>query len=140
LIHEATFQLNKKIEKKELQLIVETSPVTIIVDRDKLKQVLLNILDNSVKFSNKGEEIRIIQTTFQNELRIEIKDNGIGITKENQKHIMESFYKIDSKSLGAGLGLAISKNIIELHHGSIQIESEYEKGTSIIILLPIEDK
>ncbi len=140
LIQEVTFQLNKKIEKKELQLIVETSPVTIIVDRDKLKQVLLNILDNSVKFSNKGEKIHIIQTTFQNELRIEFKDNGIGITKENQKHIMESFYKIDSKSLGAGLGLAISKNIIELHQGSIQIESEYEKGTSVIILLPIDDK
>lgn len=139
LIQEVTFQLQKKMEKKELQLIVETSPVDIIVDRDKLKQVLLNVLDNAVKFSNKEEKIHIIQTTFQNELRIEIKDNGIGITKENQKHIMESFYKIDTKSLGAGLGLAISKSIIEMHHGTIQIESEYEKGTSVIILLPIED-
>lgn len=138
LIKEVTFQLKKKMEKKELQLIVETSPVEIIADKGKLKQVLLNVLDNSIKFSNKGEEIRIIQTTHQDDLRIEIKDYGIGMTKENQKHIMESFYKIDTKSLGAGLGLAISKNIIEMHHGSIQIKSEYEKGTSVIILLPTE--
>ncbi len=137
LIHEVTFQLQKKMEKKEIRLIVETSLVEITADQDKLKQVMLNILDNAIKYSNKGDKIHIIQSISQDDLLIKISDNGIGITKNNLKHIMESFYKIDSKSIGAGLGLAISKNIIEMHQGAIQIQSEYGKGTSVIISLPL---
>jgi len=137
LIHEVTFQLQKKMEKKGIHLITETTPAEITADKDKLKQVVLNVLENAIKFSNKEDEIHIIQSISQEKLLIKIIDHGIGIAEDNLNYIMDSFYKIDSKSIGAGLGLAISKNIIEMHQGFIQIQSEYGKGTAVIITIPI---
>lgn len=139
IIREVTFQLQKKAEKKEIQLIVETAPLTITVDGNKLKQVILNILDNAIKFSYKNSTIHVIQSINHNFASIKIIDTGIGIKEENLKHVMESFYKIDPKSNGAGLGLVISRNIINLQKGTLQIESEYGKGTSVIISLPLEE-
>lgn len=70
---------------------------------------------------------------------IKISDTGIGIKKENLKHVMESFYKIDPKSIGAGLGLAISRNIIDMHKGALKIDREYGKGTTVIMSLTLEN-
>lgn len=138
LIYEVTFQLQKKAEKKEIRFIVETMPVTIAADSDKLRQVMLNVLDNAIKFSNKDGIIHVVQSIDHNSVIIVISDTGIGINKENLEHVMKSFYKIDPKSIGTGLGLVISRNIVELHKGTLQIESEYGKGTSVIISLPLE--
>ena len=137
LIHEVTFQLKKKAEKKEIRLIVETIPVNITADGDKLKQVVLNILDNAIKFSYKDSTIHILQSINHESVLIEISDNGIGIKQDKLKYIMESFYKIDPKSIGVGLGLAISRSILDMHKGTIKIDSEYGKGTSVIISLPL---
>jgi signal transduction histidine kinase len=68
---------------------------------------------------------------------IQISDKGIGIHENKLKYIMESFYKCDSISTGAGLGLAIAKSIIDLHNGTLLVESEYGKGTKVLIKLPI---
>lgn len=138
LISEVIFQLQKKAEKKEIHLIVETTPACITADGDKLRQVVLNILDNSIKFSSKDGIIHVIQTINQDMALIEISDTGIGIKEDDLIHIMEPFYKIDTKSLGAGLGLAISKNIVDKHGGTIQICSEHGKGSSVNISLPLK--
>lgn len=137
LIKEVVLQFQKKAQEKEIQITADTMPVLITADVDKLKQVMINVLDNAIKFSRKGEEIKVIQSVSETEVIIEIMDKGIGIAKENLSHIMESFYKIDSKSIGSGLGLAISKNIIEMHQGKILIQSDYGKGTMVKITIPL---
>lgn len=138
LIHEVAFQLQKKAEKKGIQLLVKTTPTIIVADGNKLKQVILNILDNAIKFSYKDSIIDINQSLNVSSVLIKIIDTGIGIEEEKLKHVMKSFYKIDSKSVGAGLGLAISQNIVDMHKGILQIKSEYGKGTSVVISLPLE--
>ncbi|WP_411680176.1 sensor histidine kinase [Clostridium thailandense] len=137
LIREVSFELQKKAEKRDIRLIVNTTPAIIMADSNKLKQVILNVLDNAIKFSYKASEIHIIQSKDDNFVLIEISDTGIGIKEDKLEHVMESFYKIDSKSIGAGLGLAISQNIVNMHEGILQIDSEYGKGTSVIISLPL---
>lgn len=139
LIGEVTFQLQKKAEEKGVLLKIETTPIIISVDGNKLKQVLLNILDNAIKFSYKDSTIHIIQSTNEKYVLIEITDTGIGIKDENLKYIMEPFYKIDPKSIGSGLGLVISRNIVDMHKGILQIGSEYGKGTSVMISLPLHE-
>jgi signal transduction histidine kinase len=137
LIQEVVFQLHKKTEDKLLQVKVDIIPVSILADSDKLKQVLLNILDNAIKFSGREKVIHIIQTVKQKEVVIKIEDEGIGIARQDLAYIMDSFYKTDPKSIGAGLGLAISKKIMDLHKGTIQIDSDYGKGTSVVLTIPI---
>lgn len=139
LIQEVVYQLHKKTEDKLLQIRVDIMPVTILADPDKLKQVLLNILDNAIKFSDEEKVIHIVQTVKQNEVVIKVEDEGIGIASQDLTHIMDSFYKTDPKSIGAGLGLAISKKIMDLHKGTMQIDSDYGKGTSVILTLPITE-
>ncbi len=138
LIREVVTQFRKKAEEKEILIHFESTQVLLLADANKLKQVLINVLDNAIKFSAKGQEIKVIQTVNSSEVVISITDQGIGIPAENLDYIMNSFYKIDSKSIGSGLGLAISKNIIEMHQGSIQIQSDYGEGTSVTIRLPIK--
>lgn len=139
LIQEVVFQLHKKTEDKLLQISIDIMPVTIIADQDKLKQVLLNILDNAIKFSDREKVIHIVQTVKRNEVVIKVEDEGIGIASQDLAHIMDSFYKTDPKSIGAGLGLAISKKIMDLHKGTIQIVSDYGKGTSVTLTIPIAE-
>ncbi|MCD7035422.1 HAMP domain-containing histidine kinase [Metabacillus sp. GX 13764] len=137
LIEEAALQMQKKALAKKVTLELNVIPVSLNADRDKIKQVLLNLMDNSIKFSNHDSVISITQSQKNNLAGIQVIDNGIGITKDNLEHIMDSFYKTDAKSTGAGLGLAIARQIIELHGGSIRIESNYQKGTAVSIQLPL---
>lgn len=139
LIQEVVFQLHKKTEDKMLQIQADIMPVTILADQDKLKQVLLNILDNAIKFSGREKVIHIVQTVKRNEVVIKVEDEGIGIASQDLGHIMDSFYKTDPKSIGAGLGLAISKKIMDLHKGTIQVVSDYGKGTSVTLTIPIAE-
>jgi len=138
IISEVTFQLQKKAKKKEIKLILETHPAIIKADGDRLRQVILNVLDNAIKFSYKNSKIYVIQSVNEDSISIKISDTGIGIKKEDIKHVMESFYKIDPKSIGAGLGLVISSNIVEMHNGILKIDSEYGNGTTVTISLPLE--
>ncbi|WP_338785842.1 sensor histidine kinase [Metabacillus sp. FJAT-53654] len=137
LIKDVVLQLQKKANEKNLQIKLECSPVLIHADGDKIRQVLLNLLDNAIKFSEKGSEIQIYQDVSEKMVILKIQDYGIGIHQDKINYIMDSFYKIDSKSIGAGIGLAISRNIINKHEGTIEVKSEYGKGTIVIVCLPI---
>lgn len=140
LLREAVFQLQIKAEKKDIHFEVETSLVLIRADGDKLKQVILNILDNAIKFSKEHSKIQVHQIKKQEEVEIIICDSGIGIKPEKLPYITNSFYKIDDKAVGEGLGLAISQRIIDLHQGKILIQSEYGKSTCVIVTLPIRQR
>ncbi len=110
-------------------------------DRDKLEQVLYNIISNSIKYTPNGGKIVVKAGKVYNEICIEVQDTGIGIPEKDLLRIFERFYRVDkarSRELGGtGLGLAISKSIVDSHGGTIQIESKPSEGTSVLITLPI---
>ena len=110
-------------------------------DRDKLEQVLYNIISNSIKYTPNGGKITIKAGKLYSAFFVEVKDNGIGIPEGDLERIFERFYRVDkarSRELGGtGLGLSISKGIIDAHNGTIKVDSEVGKGTNVIISLPV---
>ncbi|MCM8767759.1 MAG: ATP-binding protein [Candidatus Omnitrophica bacterium] len=128
----------KKAEEKNIQFVLNISDVGLIKgDRFKLGQAIINLVDNAIKFTDKGKvEISVMRD--EKYLIIKVEDTGIGIPKEELPKIFDKFYvgeKKKSKS-GTGLGLSIVKNIIELHNGRIEVESNLNQGTKFIIYLP----
>lgn len=110
-------------------------------DRDKLEQVLYNIISNSIKYTPNGGKITIKAGRLYGDFFVEVKDNGIGIPEKDLSRIFERFYRVDkarSRELGGtGLGLSISKGIIDAHGGTIKVDSEVGKGTKVMISLPV---
>lgn len=119
-----------------------TSP-TIYVDEMHFTNVIFNLLDNAVKYRDPDRGVELLLATWndKDKLCLSIKDNGLGIKKENLKKIFEKFYRVHTGNVhdvkGFGLGLAYVKKIVELHKGEIHAESEKGKGTTFIITLPI---
>lgn len=109
-------------------------------DKDKLEQVIVNIISNAVKYTSNGGKIEVFTGRIYNELYIKVIDNGIGIPKKNQSRIFERFYRVDKARTrdtgGTGLGLAIAKQIMDSLGGKIAIQSEYGKGTEVVITIP----
>lgn len=128
--------------EKSISLALECdNTIMVYADRDKLKQILINILDNAVKYTEYGGEIflSVRSKPFITEFRV--RDTGIGISAEELPLIFEKFYRVDksrSSPGGTGLGLNISKSLIELHEGKIWAVSELGAGTVIIFELPKE--
>lgn len=110
-------------------------------DRDKMEQLLYNIISNSIKYTPNGGKIEVFAGKVYNDLYIKVKDNGIGIPEKDISRIFERFYRVDKARSrergGTGLGLAISKGIVEAHGGTIQIISQMGKGTEVIITVPV---
>ncbi len=110
------------------------------IDEDKIKEVVLNLLENAVKYSPEGGEIRVVVTAQDQMLSIAVSDCGIGIESEHLRHLFEKFYRVDSPGTrgipGTGLGLAITKGIVDAHAGSIQVDSEVGQGTTFTVELP----
>jgi two-component system OmpR family sensor kinase len=115
--------------------------VTVFGDRDLLKQLLLNIVDNAIKYTSSGGRVDMSITQEEGWAVLEVSDTGRGIPKVHLPYVMEAFYKWDnhrgSAGRGAGLGLAIVKQIVELHGGEIEIGSQEGSGTSVKIRLPL---
>jgi len=117
------------------------SPVYIISDRDKLEQVIINIISNAIKYTPENGEINLYCGSVYTEAFIKVRDNGIGIPEENLPRIFERFYRVDKarsrETGGTGLGLAIAKQIMDRLGGNITINSKYGEGTEVIITLPL---
>ncbi len=117
------------------------SRVEIMGDRFHLKNVLATIIDNSIKYSEGRPQIRIDVESSEKKIRIKVADKGIGISRENLKHIFEKFYRVPQGDVqntrGYGIGLHYAKRIIEAHGGTIAAESKLGKGTVITIELPL---
>ncbi|HDM43385.1 MAG TPA: ATP-binding protein, partial [Firmicutes bacterium] len=106
----------------------------LLLDRHRINQLMNNILSNAIKFSPSNSEVFIIEIPKDDEVEIIVKDEGPGIPKEKLKRIFDKFYQADMSdrrsTMGMGLGLAISKAIVEGHGGSIWAESEVGKGSA----------
>jgi signal transduction histidine kinase len=110
-------------------------------DKDKLANMLNSLVDNAIKFTNSGGKITLTASEEDGNLHITVNDTGIGIAKEFRSNLFKKFYQIDSSTTrrygGTGLGLYISKHIVEVHNGKIWIESEEDVGTTVHVSIPI---
>ena len=127
--------------KKHNYKIVKNDECILNIDETLLKQAIRTILENSMKYSEEGSTIYIGSEIVKKEVIITIRDEGIGISEEDQERVFERFYRIDesrTKSTGGtGLGLAIVSKIIEIHSGRINVKSQLNVGTEIQLILPV---
>lgn len=133
-------QLLPRAQRENIKLSINhLSPVPyIFADWNRLKQLFMNILDNSLKFTSSGGEVKITTEVEKNMVNIIIQDTGCGIPEEDLPKITEKFYKGKNVKSNNGIGLSICKEIVSLHNGSLEIKSEVNVGTEIIVKLPIE--
>jgi len=132
-------------EEKRQSIFLETSaPIEVRVDRLVLRQAIINLLDNAIKYSPDGSRIRIIVRGGPHEAVVEVIDRGAGIGPEDIERIFDRFYRIDkgrSRELGGtGLGLSIARWAVEVHGGKIEVESQEGLGSTFRIVLPIRDR
>ncbi len=142
VIREATKNISLSLEEKKgkIELLLEATSSKVFVDRLHFTNVFYNLLDNAIKYTRSAPEIYISTKTINFFIQIEIKDNGVGISEENQKKIFHRFYRVPTGNLhdikGFGLGLNYVKSIIEAHKGKISIESEPGKGSTFKLSIP----
>lgn len=143
LIREATKNSSLSLEEKhgKIQLQLDASSCNALVDRLHFINVFYNLLDNAIKYTSTAPEIHISTRNSNSTLLVEIKDNGVGISEENQKKIFHRFYRVPTGNLhdikGFGLGLNYVKSIVEAHKGKISVVSEPGKGSTFKIAIPI---
>lgn len=133
-------KLNPIAKNKRIKIEVEETHAVMKADRDSLEKLFTILVDNAIKYSEKDGRINITLTTKGKHIVIKVKDNGIGIAKEEIPEIFNRFYQTDparSGHDGFGLGLAIAKQIVDLHKGKISVISKIGKGSTFTVTLPI---
>ena len=145
VVEEITMSVTSFTEIKQISIIFDTDVEEKIIacDPEKIERVMLNLISNAIKFSNKGEEILVNIRDLNEWVEISVKDNGVGIDNEHLNMIFDRFKQVD-KSLsrnaeGTGIGLSLVKSIVELHGGSISVESKYGNGSKFIVILPARE-
>ena len=131
------------LEKNQTVNLTAADNPNILVDKAKIKQVILNILSNAIKYTPEFGSVDISVDTVDNFVDIYIRDNGIGIPEEDIDHIFERFYRVDKgrsrQQGGTGLGLSIAQDIVTAHGGTISASSEINRGSTFKISLPVDN-
>ncbi len=135
-------EMTVRQNQQELNRLYDTEgQMRVLIDRDRFEQVLLNVLSNAIKYTDKGGRIDVDAYIKNSLVHVVVQDNGIGIPEGDIPRIFERFYRVDkarSRAMGGtGLGLAITRQIVEEHHGTIEAESREGTGTRITIKLPL---
>jgi len=141
LLHECSDVVASKAEEDHIQIrvIQAEGPSMVEADRDKMKQVILNLLSNALKYNRPGGSVILKAISIEGQMQISVQDTGIGIPEDAVSHIFEKFYRVrdhETKASGTGLGLSICKKIIQGHGGTIEIKSKVGIGTNILMHLP----
>jgi signal transduction histidine kinase len=127
--------------KYKIYTSITEHSVPVKIDKNAMKLAVNNLLDNAVKFSSEHSEIKVIFEKHEEKVLLKIKDDGIGIPKNEQASIFEKFYRGKDAShfstTGTGLGLTIVKQIVEAHGGEVQVESELGKGSIFTVTIPL---
>jgi two-component system sensor histidine kinase BaeS len=132
------FENNFANKNIDIKFIGEKELVT--ADKDKISQVIINLLSNALKFTEQGGEVQVVVKGTENFSEITVKDSGKGIPAEDLPYIFQRFYRADKSrnrlTGGAGIGLTITKAIIDAHKGTIQVRSKVDEGTEFVVVLP----
>lgn len=138
-IRQSILLLESKWSIKNVEINIDLDETKYIGNEELLKQVWVNLIDNSIKFTNNGGKIDIQLMSFEDSKVFKIRDTGIGMSQKTKKHIFDKFYQGDTSHTieGNGLGLTMVKKIIELHNGLIEVKSQLNKGTIITVTLPL---
>jgi signal transduction histidine kinase len=143
LIQNAVADLKPLADEKsiELQFVSPGGLPEVFGDRNLLEQVLINLLSNAIKYSPKGAWAKVAAVQQNGSVAIAVQDNGLGIPKESIPRLFEKFYRVrcdDRKDIiGTGLGLSLVKQIIDVHQGTIRVESEHGKGSIFTFTVPV---
>lgn len=124
----------------KFEIVVPKEPVEIKADKDKMAQVLKNLINNAVKYSPYGGKIQIKGEMKKSFYEVSVNDEGLGMTPEQVEKIFDKFYRADATNTaieGTGLGMSIVKHIVETHGGTVLVESEYGKGTKVTFTIPL---
>jgi len=140
IIEESVENMELSAKEKHIALIKKypMAMPPVKCDKDRINQVIGNLIGNAVKFTPENGKITVRAEKIKNNVIISVEDTGIGISEENQKRVFGAFFQVGSKYGGTGLGLAICKNIVEAHHGNIRVESALGKGSKFIFTLPVK--
>ena len=130
---------------KAIFLLFSDLLLRIICSRQRIEQVIINVISNAVKYTPDGGHIDVKLRCENNEMvKVVVTDNGIGIPKEDISHLFERFYRVEKSRTqdagGTGLGLAIAKELVEAHGGSISVDSTVGKGTCVTVAIPAQCK
>lgn len=142
LVREIFDMLDLEAQDRNAQLSISSSTLQVFVlaDKQKIEQVLINLISNAIHYANRQQaNITVRTTALKNKVLVEVEDNGMGIKPENLPRIFERFYRVESsrsrREGGSGLGLAIVKHILEAHNETIKVESQYLEGTKFSFFL-----
>lgn len=133
-------QMKPRAKSNNIELITEVPKESILInaDENRIKQLLINLLDNAIKFTSVKGWVKFQMLVENNFVQIMVSDNGMGMTKEELIHVKEKFYKGKHSKSHSGIGLSISDEITKLHNGNLEIFSEENIGTTVKVSLPIE--
>ncbi len=142
VLNESADMYEELAKKQEIDLVVSIpqEDITVMGDKNRIKQVFINIIDNAVKYTEKGGQVLVNLETQEACVRITVKDTGVGIPAEDIDRVKEKFYKANKTVRGSGIGLAVADEIIKQHDGLLFIESIENVGTTVTIVLPIYEE
>jgi signal transduction histidine kinase len=147
LVEDTVFSISAKTHDRRVTLdnAATDKNVRALVDRKAIAQVVLNLVDNAVKYTPEGGKVRItLRQVNAKEVELGVEDSGIGIPEDEQRHVFERFFRasnaVRERAEGSGLGLAIVKSIVEAHGGSISFTSQPGHGTSFVVRLPAAEE
>ncbi len=139
ILNEAAAMYTELAAKQRIDLVNIGAGVhpPVMADRNRLKQVFINIIDNAIKYSVEGGQVLISSVVEEECLRIEVSDTGVGISAKDLEHVKEKFYRANKTVPGSGIGLAVADEIIRGHNGLMFLESTEGVGTKVTIVLPV---
>lgn len=132
----SSYAINQKVV---LLLEVPSEPLWLRFDHDAMEKIFFNLISNAIKFSKDGTRVTI-ELSYSEQLVVRIKDEGVGIPKSEQAKIFDRYYQSDSSSsIGTGIGLALTKELVELHQGTIEVKSVHGQGSEFVVKLPLSE-
>ena len=136
-----SFKLTLTNRGGHLETHLKADPSVIMADELHLTNLIYNLIDNGIKYSTEAPAITVSTDIVDHQLELRVSDHGIGISKEDQKHVFEKFYRVSTGNVhnvkGFGIGLSYVAQVVKLHHGHIALESELGHGSTFIITLPL---
>ncbi|WP_044211745.1 hybrid sensor histidine kinase/response regulator transcription factor [Flammeovirga sp. OC4] len=134
------FQPLAETKEVDLQFIPDRDEINMSFDPDFLEKIINNLLSNAIKFTPKKGRVTLVITPFENKVLIKVSDTGIGINEKDKEHLFKRYFQKSEKNKfyrnGSGIGLNLIKNLVELHNGTIEVDSEEGKGTTFKVYLP----